>query len=299
MYKLGLWLRDRYRNILSPTYKNTEIRVNSSGSDGCLLSAQSVLAGLYRLNKTNQWYHDVPWEPIPIFTKPEIEDPVIAMKAYCKRYEYLFDVIRSSQIFQNVTKDNAELFEYLSEKTGWKINDIDYIKDLYSIFNLYRKYNNSYIPDWFNQINQTHISKLAAMAWARKTYDDYLISMKVGPLLLKLLIHTDNIVYMDGSSKFFMISMPIDSMSNLLHTMGLYNNPIDYGTAFLWEFSKKQIDGNWFNMITMYVKRNETAELEPLLMRGCGYFTCQYEFMKDMLRDFAMDPNYWRYRCSS
>jgi hypothetical protein len=75
-YELGKWLRERYDGFLSSHYDPAQIHVQSSNVDRTLMSAQCNLLGLYPPVGTDKWNNDVPWQPIPVHTRPSHEDLV-------------------------------------------------------------------------------------------------------------------------------------------------------------------------------------------------------------------------------
>jgi testicular acid phosphatase len=73
-HRLGAYFRTRYGSLLSPKYKRSEIYVRSTDYDRTLMSAESILIGLYPLvNSSND---GVPIQPIPIHTVPKMKDTV-------------------------------------------------------------------------------------------------------------------------------------------------------------------------------------------------------------------------------
>lgn len=75
-YELGKYIRNRYKDFLSPTYSPDEVYIRSTDVDRTLMSAESNLAGLYPPVESQEWNHELKWQPIPIHTIPENEDEV-------------------------------------------------------------------------------------------------------------------------------------------------------------------------------------------------------------------------------
>uniref|UniRef100_A0A8C6Y2T1 acid phosphatase n=1 Tax=Naja naja TaxID=35670 RepID=A0A8C6Y2T1_NAJNA len=73
-YNLGQWLKDRYKNFLSPSYKPKEIYVQSTDYDRTIMSAEVVLAGLFPPSAEEEWNPDIHWQPIPVHTVPLSEE---------------------------------------------------------------------------------------------------------------------------------------------------------------------------------------------------------------------------------
>ena len=53
-----------------------QIYVQSTDLDRAVMSAQSVLAGLYPPVSTDKWDDSINWQPIPVHTVPEDQDDV-------------------------------------------------------------------------------------------------------------------------------------------------------------------------------------------------------------------------------
>ncbi|KAJ8982556.1 hypothetical protein NQ317_005027 [Molorchus minor] len=89
-YALGRWLRARYDGFLPQRYNAKDIKVYSSNVDRCLMSASANLAALYAPVDDQIWNEALPWQPIPIHTKPEKEDALLAQQKPCVKYNKLY-----------------------------------------------------------------------------------------------------------------------------------------------------------------------------------------------------------------
>lgn len=74
--ELGKWIRKRYNSLINDTYQPDEIYVQSTDVDRTLMSAQLNLAGLYPPQKEQVWDENIHWQPIPVHTKPILDDIV-------------------------------------------------------------------------------------------------------------------------------------------------------------------------------------------------------------------------------
>lgn len=75
-YELGLWLRNRYSSLLTQDYSPETLYVQSTDVDRTLMSAASVLAGMYPPSDRQRWNLHLDWQPIPIHTLSEKDDKV-------------------------------------------------------------------------------------------------------------------------------------------------------------------------------------------------------------------------------
>ncbi|KAJ8975475.1 hypothetical protein NQ317_019803 [Molorchus minor] len=146
-FELGKWLRKRYSNFLPETFSPNNIYVQSTDKDRTLMSAAVNLAGLYPPTNTEVWNKNIVWRPIPIHTVPEGDDAVLAMKKACPKYDLLYEELLNSTFFRIVDEKNRQLYEYLSEKTGWNITTIRQIETIYSTLLIEQQYNLT-LPPW-------------------------------------------------------------------------------------------------------------------------------------------------------
>lgn len=128
---LGRWLRERYNHLLSPEYSPYDIYVMSTDVDRTLMSAEADLAGLYPPRGRQVW-DTLKWMPIPVHTIPQTQDHILAGKKFCPRYLYEMAKVLQSQEIQRIYKENAEMFNYLTENSGEKIDDLQTLEYLYN-----------------------------------------------------------------------------------------------------------------------------------------------------------------------
>uniref|UniRef100_A0ACB8FUS9 Uncharacterized protein n=1 Tax=Sphaerodactylus townsendi TaxID=933632 RepID=A0ACB8FUS9_9SAUR len=75
-YELGQYIKKRYSDFLSPTYKREEIYIQSTDVDRTIMSAQANLAGLFPPTTEEIWNPQIPWQPIPVHVVPKSFNPV-------------------------------------------------------------------------------------------------------------------------------------------------------------------------------------------------------------------------------
>lgn len=77
MYRVGQHLREMYYGLLSKLYKRSQILVQSTLVDRTILSAATLLAGLYPPHGHQLWNPDIAWQPVPIY--PNLLDKTLVM----------------------------------------------------------------------------------------------------------------------------------------------------------------------------------------------------------------------------
>ncbi|CAG7817770.1 unnamed protein product, partial [Allacma fusca] len=84
MYELGLYIRERYSNLVKTSFDTDETRIISSDTDRTIRSAGLVAYGLYEeFNQAASWNGEddpIPFEPIPVRAIPEELDRYLQPK---------------------------------------------------------------------------------------------------------------------------------------------------------------------------------------------------------------------------
>ncbi|CAG7785683.1 unnamed protein product, partial [Allacma fusca] len=95
MYELGLYIRERYSNLLKTSFDTDETRIISSDIDRTIRSAGLVAYGLYEeFNLAAKWNGEddpVPFEPIPVRTIPAELDRYLQPMVPCPRISQLME----------------------------------------------------------------------------------------------------------------------------------------------------------------------------------------------------------------
>ena len=146
-FQLGQWLRQRYEGFLSTEYSREEIVIRSTDTDRTLMSALSNLAGLFPPDGNQTWSPSLAWQPIPVHTVPQEEDYLLSSHADCPRFTQLQEEIEKGEWMLRIYRNNQQLFEFISNKSGTNITDIvklDYVYDSLLI----ESENNLTLPEW-------------------------------------------------------------------------------------------------------------------------------------------------------
>lgn len=293
-YNLGKWFRDRYDNILSRRYLKKELSVQSSNFDRCLMSAASNLAGLYNLSGNDMWLKNFPWEPVPIHTRTEENDPYLAMSQSCPRHEKLLnDLKEHNEIFQELPKKYRKEYEIVANHTGWNVA-VDNFQGLYSAFYVYAMHNKSFIPAWAYLLNKTNFVYLAGLSFASETFTDDLKTLKAGPFYHNLMQFFDLSITGEQSPKFLMLSAHDGTVVAALQIMGVYDfEPPEFTSTVIWELHMDE-DGSYFMKI--YYKKPSREELTELKISECGY-PCNYNNFSNIVGKYIVDERTWKKMC--
>nr|CAD7409095.1 unnamed protein product [Timema cristinae] len=171
MFKLGKLFKKRYLDFLSRLYSPKEMHMESSADESCLMSAELVLAGLYPPRGHQVWDPELDWQPIPVHSTPILQDKLIVMKKPCPRYEQELKQAYLSPDIVQVNLDNAELYSYLTEKTGKDIDSILEVELLYNTLEIEER-NGLPLPEWTKTVYPGKMKYLASLSLALFTHND-------------------------------------------------------------------------------------------------------------------------------
>ncbi|KAK7457316.1 hypothetical protein BaRGS_00039229, partial [Batillaria attramentaria] len=234
-YALGQYLRSEYNNLLSAEYKRTEILVQSSNEDRCLMSAYCDLAGLYPPSGDQLWNPNITWQPIPVHTRPQEYDRKLNMGAPCPRYDELYDIELQSPAVKAEEKDNKDFYDFIEKKTGvkkenisevWKIGDTLFCE----------KMHNKTMPDWVNDTIYTKLRNLQAWSFDLLYNGTELSRLKGGPLLQEFIYNMQQAAAGNVTYKMFMYSAHDSTVAAVSQAMQVFNQKSPpYAAALLVE----------------------------------------------------------------
>ncbi|XP_026831711.1 prostatic acid phosphatase isoform X2 [Drosophila erecta] len=268
-YDLGKWLRNRYSKILPPLYSNENIYVQSTDVDRTLMSAQSNLAGLYEPQGEDIWNTDISWQPIPIHTLPEKDDPIVAAKAPCPAYDYELASLEASPEFKALTEKHKDLFAYLSEKGGRPVKtfiDAQYLNNTLFIENLY----NMTLPEWTKKVyGGEELTYVSNFAFAISSYTRKLARLKAGPLLKDIFqrFQKKSAGRLSPDRSMWIYSAHDTTVASVLNALKLFElHSPPYTACIMMEL---RVDETNTPLVSIFYK-NTTAEPLPLDIPGCG-----------------------------
>lgn len=227
-YVLGQFLRKRYIDceFLSPDYNRAELYVRSTSYDRALMSAYSVLAGLYPPNNNYSiWNEEIPWQPIPVHNIDPLEDDTLLVtKMPCPVFEVESKKFtNSSEQLQEIMAENPGFFQYVSDNAGvpntWE--GVDKVLDP-----LFCESENGFgQPEWVTSEVFDQILQLRDLH-ATLACPPQVANLKAGLLLGEILQHMINKSKHDisPSQKMFMYSAHDTNVECLLVTLGVFDN---------------------------------------------------------------------------
>lgn len=122
-YELGQYLRRHYEALLPVNfYPNKIVYVQSTDKDRNLMSAASLLAGMFPPSKYELWNENIAWQPIPIHTIPSDMDYVLAAGKRCDRFDFLLEKHFNKPEFNAWRLKYKWLYELVEKKSGLSMN---------------------------------------------------------------------------------------------------------------------------------------------------------------------------------
>ncbi|XP_043281276.1 lysosomal acid phosphatase-like [Venturia canescens] len=289
---LGRWLRNRYENLLSDTYSLHDVYVMSTDFDRTLMSAEANLAGLYPPHGKQIWDSDIKWMPIPVHTVPLTQDHLLAGKKYCPRYDHEMNKVLQSPEMKRIQKENSQLFDYISKKSGRKIDGLQNLEYLYNTLWIESRYNKT-LPPWTQSVYPEKMEPLARFSFRLQAYNKILQRLKSGPLLGEIIEHmkekSKNAMVPDR--KVWMYSAHDDTIANFLMTLNIFDTHCPpYAAAVLLELRE---DPKGKHVVTVFYK-NTTDEPKLLTIPGCLAACPLQDFIK---LTKSVVPENWEKEC--
>lgn len=290
-YILGQWLRKRYDSLVNETYSKNDIYIRSTDVDRTLMSALSNLAGFFPPIGTDIWNQNLLWQPIPVHTIPEHKDKILAAKKSCPAYDYALNKLRNSDEFKKLDKKYSQIYKYLTEKTGKKIQNMQGVQYIYGILFIEDLFNKT-LPEWTKSVYPDKLKPISARQFATSTYTRDLARLKSGPLLKDILIRFKNKTNHDlkPNRNLWFYSAHDTTVANLLNTLKVfdYQNP-PYRACVMLEL--REFNGDHF--VSIFYK-NTTNEPFLLHINECGK-VCSLDKMFDLYADVL--PDDWESEC--
>ncbi|XP_052246870.1 lysosomal acid phosphatase-like isoform X5 [Dreissena polymorpha] len=288
---------------MNSSYSRYQIAIESSDEDRCLMSAYSNLAGLfYPPDNESRFHPDLPWQPIPVHTRPTYEDNMLNMGENCPRYNELLAATMASHAIEKEEIHNKEFYAHVGNLTGWKdenISNIWRIADTVFCEKCHNLTDNPWLYDiWNKTTNQTIYDKLRHL----ESYQFTLLfkgkeasMLKGGPLLARWIQNMkDKITFPQNNTfKMLMYSGHDTTVSALLTNLGLFNGVSpQYASSVVSELHEGQAGSFYVNLFYKNQTYNDT--FVPLTLPGCT-FNCPYDNFIRLTKDAV--PTDWRKQC--
>lgn len=123
-YELGEYLRKRYKALIPvDVFPNKLVYIQSTDRDRSLMTAGTVLAGLFPPTKNQLWNKNILWQPIPTHTIPFELDHVLAAKKPCDRYKSLVNAHFNRPDYKAWRSEHKLIYQEIQDKSGLSIDN--------------------------------------------------------------------------------------------------------------------------------------------------------------------------------
>ena len=275
-FELGGFLRRRYAGFLSPLYHSNYTHVESSDVDRTLMSAQVNLAALYPPQGRDVWNATLPWQPIPVHTRPKTDDYKLRFIDACERYRQARAALDSSEYMQKLNRQYAPLYEYL-HSLGVARDDVEQLSGLYDTLWI-EDHHGLAIPEWARrrlpEFNRTVYPELLRplndLAFQLFSHTPELRRLGGGALLADMTQHMTDAVagtLEPRNRQLFMYSAHDFSVSALLGALGVYNGiapPL--ASCVILELHHEPSVGYF---VQVFYRNDTTVEPRPLRLPNC------------------------------
>jgi lysosomal acid phosphatase len=284
-YELGKQLRQKYvdqYHLLPPNYETETMYVRSTDYDRTLMSAESLLMGLYPLGAgpflsgTKQFALPSAYQPIPIHTVAKNRDTIFVPSIDQEKQEALLE----KYVFSNPEwkKKNAQLqskYPAWSEATGIKIKTLRQLSSLGGTLSIHQSHHVP-LPIKLSSTDVNDIITMGKWVIAAK-YRPKEIGRENGrPLLIVVTDYLQQAIRGVGQLKYVLLS---GHDTTILSIMSAMRTPLSLPPPYaadlnfsLYQRSPKE-----------YVVR-VSLNGQPIILPGCKTLNCPWEQFKKMIR---------------
>ena len=272
--KLGQYIRNVYINRLQficDAYRRTELHVRSSSLDRALMSASSVLAGIYPPSTTD-WNSTMGWQPIPVHTVPQPEDYLLLGNTPCPVAEDITThTLETSPKIQQIMENYKDFYEYVSNNSGEPNSWTGIGQVLDPLFVQYVS-KNTKLPDWVTDDILKQLLELHDL-YTELWFPDGTEFLRGGPLLKEMIEHMVNkstdVLSQSVPQKLFLYSAHDSTIVMLLRAMGLFNNRKPPYTACVILELLENPDHEFF--VRVLYKNDTLSSPTILTLEGCNH----------------------------
>ncbi|EFN76309.1 lysosomal acid phosphatase [Harpegnathos saltator] len=293
LYNVGQWIRKEYGEAIGKKYESASTLVRSTYADRCIMSAQTLLAGLFPPSPEDMFVSGLEWTPIPVHAIPREMDKLIAVKSSCPRLAaalkqaYLEEEERSGEKM-------ADYYKELTEHTGKNMSTITDVEFLYNTLEIEEEHGLK-LPTWTRKFYNDEMREIAARSLAIFTDGVVQKRLRGGPLVKEILQHMEerNNAQLRSKRTYFYSAHDI-TIVNVMRTMGFtseYLKP-EYGAMLILELH--HADNENQEVKILYLKSAENRETSLLQIPNCPR-PCLLQNLKQAWREVI--PDNWDEEC--
>ncbi|XP_063160054.1 prostatic acid phosphatase-like [Candoia aspera] len=274
-YELGQYIKKRYSNFLSASYKREEILIQSTELDRTIMSAQVNLAGLFPPTGDQIWNPELLWQPVPVQVVPKASNPKLRYPIFqCPRYRELLKKTVASDEFQEKIKPYEEFIQTIAYYSGYDTQVLKYPEN-FKIWHvqdtlLCESIHNYTLPEWATEDVMAKLAELTELSLS-SLFGIYKREEKArlqGGLLVKDILQKFSEAQFPQKRKMVVYSAHDTTLGALQMALNIYNNKLlPYASCQIFEQYEEE---NGVHTIEMYFRNDTSKEPYPVTLPGCS-----------------------------
>ncbi|KAM6450886.1 prostatic acid phosphatase isoform 2-T2 [Liasis olivaceus] len=297
-YELGQYIKKRYSNFLSASYKREEILIQSTEIDRTIMSAQANLAGLFPPTGDQIWNPELLWQPVPVHVVPKASDPKLRYPNFqCPRYRELLKKTIASNEFQEKIKPYEEFIKTIAYYAGYDVPVLKYPTN-FKIWHVQdtlfcESIHNFTLPEWATEDVMAKLTELTELSLS-SLFGIYKREEKArlqGGLLVKNILQKFSEAQFPQKRKMVVYSAHDTTLGALQMALNIYNNKLPpYASCQIFE----QYEENGVHTIEMYFRNDTSKEPYPVTLPGCSS-ACPLSQFAELVSPILVDN--WEKEC--
>lgn len=246
LYNIGLWARDRYNNLLGPTFSTDLVHAQATGVTRTQMSVALALAALFRPASTPlEWNKGLNWQPVPYTFQSLDDDTLLLVRTPCPRYHEALEEVFNLPHVKQYLSSNKPLLDELSQITGLDIKTPDDVQSLYSTLKAEEGYGLQ-LPEWSKKYYPEKLQNLTDESYILNVYTDELKLLKGGPFLKKTLKEWQGATEKKKQPKIFVYGGHDASVVNILSAFNVWKPQFpDYAIMGVFELYENTATKEW------------------------------------------------------
>lgn len=292
-HKVGKFLRKRYGSFLGDAYQYGVVRATSTSLPRTKMTALLVLAGLFPPTASERWSDEIPnWQPVPYNYLDGRDDTWLQRPTmYCPRYKKEVEKAQNSPEVEKLLKQHANTLDYIKNKTGKNIGDLETVFRLYQLFSSEDSLNLE-LPGWATQVFPYFVLNLTLQRYILENSNDLLKRLSGGRMLSKVTKHWNekiNDEIYPTNTKLLLFSIHEHNLVNLMFALGIFNYEFpNYSSAIILELHQFRGNEEYSVRILHLVDVNKPPEVRKL--KDCHEMCPMNTFLRSI--DNLLPRNY-------
>ena len=285
MYRLGKFIRNRYRDLLPEDPR--QVSIKSSSSVRCIMSSQCLAAGAFPPTGGNVIDPDLKWQPIEI----QVDDPMLNFQSPCKKRDDLRDRLRHEGDQLQFNQRNQKLYRFLETHTARSIKNAFDVLILHDTLHLAEQAGIQ-LPDWATNEVMQQLLEIGFMEFVFEAATLEQRRLTGGFFFQDLLHNFQNKTPSKPEKKVLLYSTHDMNIALLLQVLNHYVPKLTpFGATILFELYLEQQNAvaNYFVKI-YYLEEPDSKVLQAITIPGSSQ-DCSLEELEQFLQPVLLEKN--------